>query len=403
MLTYEYRARDKTGNEVKAEVEADSEQAAAKLLTREGFSPLEIKLKGSASSGLVSSIRNHIGTKDKVLFSRQLSTLINAGLPLVQSLRTVSEQTQSKALQLVISKVIASVEAGTSFADSLSKHPKVFNTVFVSLIAAGEASGTLDKALERLANQQEKDAEILAKVRGAMVYPAIVLIVILAVVIFMLTTVLPQVEILYDDLNKNLPAITAGMLVISRFITNYWYVVIIALIGAIIALRNYLKTTGGRSFADHFKMHVPIFKRLFMKMYMARFCRTGTTLTSSGVPMLQMMSITGDAINNVHIKASIDKASEKVKAGKSLSESLTDDPNFLRLVPQMLRIGEQSGSLDKMLEKTASFYEKELDNEIKAISTTIEPILMVVLALVAGLMVGAVLIPVYGLVGQSLA
>lgn len=399
MNIYEYIAKDQaTNKEVRAEVQADSEKSAAKLIMNQGLVPISIVPKGEKR---LFKAKGRIKPKDKVLFSRQLSTLINAGLPLTQSLRTVQEQTSNKELASVISEIISDVEAGMALAKALEQHPRVFNTVFVSLVAAGEASGTLDDALERIANQQEKDAEVVSKVRGALVYPIIVLVVIGAVIIFMLTSVLPQVELLYKDLNQSLPFITAVMLSISKFITKFWWLLIIIAVGSGFMLKRWVETDAGRSAMDSLKMNVPVFGKLFMKMYMARFARTGQTLMTTGVPMLQMMHITGRAVNNVHIKNALDKASEKVKGGKALSDSISDDPNFLPLVPQMIHIGEQSGSIDTMMGKVASFYENELDNEIKAISTTIEPILMVVLAVVAGLMVGAILLPVYGLVGTS--
>lgn len=403
MLTFEYTAKDaKTGKTVKAQVQAESQSAAAKLLAEQGLAATEIHPAGQ-SRGIFSGRSNKVKAKDRVLFARQLSTLINAGLPLTQSLRTVAEQTQSKALHTIVNQVISDVEGGTAFYVALEKHPKVFNKVFTSLVAAGEASGTLDEALERIAYQQEKDAEVISKVRGALVYPGIVLFVIMGVVIFMLTTVLPQVELLYEDLNQSLPFLTSMMLAISRFITSFWWLALMITGGVIYFTYRYLQTAGGRSVMDRLKMSIPLFGKLFMKMYMARFCRTGSTLMSTGVPMLEMLRITSESVNNVHVERSTVSASEKVKGGKALSDSLEGDQNFLPLVPQMIRIGEQSGAIDAMMAKSAEFYEKELDNEIKAISTTIEPILMVVLAITAGLMVGAILIPVYGLVGESIA
>ncbi len=399
MLEFVYTAKDSTGNQIKAEVQADSQRSAAKLLSDQGLTPIKIELKSGGRSIL--GRRSKVKIKDKVLFSRQLSTLVGAGLPITQSLRTVNEQTQNKEMNVVIDKIISDVEAGKALAKSFEAHPRIFDNVFVNLVAAGEASGTLDEALERLANQQEKDAEVASKVKGALVYPAIVLVVILGVVIFMLTTVLPQVEQLYVDLKQSLPFITAVMLMMSDFIVNFWWLLILAFVGFVFFLRRYVQTDSGRAVADQFKLSVPLFGKLFRKMYMARFTRTGQTLMATGVPMLEMMRITGNAVNNVHIKRSLEKAAIKVKGGKALSESISGDPNFLQLVPQMISIGEQSGSIDAMMGKAATFYENELDNEIKAISTTIEPILMVVLAAVAAMMVGAILIPVYGLVGTT--
>ncbi len=402
MLNFEYEARDEaTGQKVKANIQAESEQAAAKLLVNQGLSPLDIRLKGGGAGGFFDSIKNRISTKDKVVFSRQLSTLINAGLPLTQSLRTVSDQTQNKAFKVIINQIIGDVEGGKSFADSLTNHPDIFNTVFTSLVAAGEISGTLDAALERIADQQEKDADLVSKIRGALIYPAIVLFVIVAVIVFMLVTVLPQVELLYEDLNQSLPFITAAMLAVSDFITSFWWLILIVIGGAMFFGKRYIATDNGRAVFDSLKISMPVFGKLFMKMYMARFSRTGSTLMAAGVPMLEMLRIDSEAVNNVHIREATQKVSEKVKGGVALSEAMKDDPYFLPLVPQMISIGEQSGAIDSMMAKAADFYEKELDNEVKTISTTIEPILMVVLAIVAGLMVGAILIPVYGLVGTS--
>lgn len=401
MLTFEYTARDPvSGNEVKAEVTAENESAASKLIAQQGYAPLDIHLKGKKRNWL--SRKKKISAKEKVLFSRQLSTLINAGLPLTQSLRTVVDQMTNREFVVIINKLTTDIESGSTFAKALARHPLVFNNVFVSLVAAGEASGTLDEALERLADQQEKDAEVVSKVRGAMIYPSLVLVVIFGVIGFMLVTVLPQVEQLYADLDQKLPFITTALLGLSRVLTTYWWAIILLLIGGIWGLRQYIRTPKGRLALDRFKMRVPLFGKMFMKMYMARFTRTGQTLLASGVPMLEMMRITAGAVNNTHIATSLRKASEQVKAGVALSESISKDPNFLPLVPQMIRIGEQSGSIDTMLGKAATFYENELNNEIKAISTVIEPALMIVLALVAGVVVVAILLPIYGLVGSNL-
>ncbi len=402
MLTYTYTARDTaTGQKIKAELQADSEKAAAKLLHEQHLVPISLTLKqeGGTFGG---KFGNRIKAKDKILFSRQLSTLINAGLPLLQSLRTVADQTQSKKLKPIINEVVTSIEGGSALSQALAKHPNAFDRIYISLIEAGEASGTLDKALERLATQQEKDAEIMGKVRGAMVYPAIVLVVMGAVVGFMLVKVLPQVETLYQGLgNVQLPLLTRVLLAISHFITDQWLITLGIVVVLGLLARRWILTAGGRNVFDKLKMKMPPFGQLFMKLYMARFARTGTTLVASGVPLIQVLEITAGSINNVHIEASLRRAIEKVKGGKALSDSIDNDPNFLDLVPDMLRIGEQSGAIEQMLAKTADYYEKEVDNQIKAISTIIEPLLMVLLGVFAFIIVAAVLMPIYGLAGQT--
>jgi type IV pilus assembly protein PilC len=403
MLTYNYRARNSaTGQAVKGTIQADSEGAAAKLIRDQGLTPTDIYLGSKGLGALSGNLRNHVKSRDRVLFSRQLSTLINAGLPLLQALRSVNEQTTSKPLKVIQSEVTSSLEGGGTLSAALAKHPRVFNQVYVSMVAAGETSGTLDKALDRLAIQQEKDADLVSKVRGAMTYPIVVVLVMVAVVGFMIVKVLPQVKNIYAGFkNVQLPLITRILLAISDFTIKYWWLVLIVFGLMIFFGTRYARTGAGKEFVDKFKMRAPPFGQLFMKMYMSRFSRTGATLISSGVPLLQMLEITANAVNNVHIQRSVMVASDKVRGGKSLADALAGDPNFLPLVPNMLKIGEQSGSMEEMLNKAADYYEKEVDNQIAAISSIIEPVMMVLLGIVAFIIVAAVLLPIYGLAGNS--
>lgn len=402
MLTYHYTARNPaTGQKVMADVQADSEQAAAKLIRGEGLTPIDIKLDSKGIGGIGKRFMR-VRTRDRVLFSRQLSTLINAGLPLVQSLRSVNDQTSNKPLKVVITEIIADVEGGSALAAAMAKHPNVFNQVYLSMVAAGETSGTLDSALDRLAMQQEKDADLMSKIRSAMIYPIIVLLVMFAVLGFMLVKVLPQVQQLYAGLpGANLPLITRILLSISSFVIHQWWIVIIILVILAVSGTRWARTATGKSAFDMAKMRAWPVGQLFMKMYMARFARTGSTLIATGVPLIQMLEITSNAVDNVHIQASIKKAIEKVKGGKSLADALQNDPNFLDLVPNMLKIGEQSGAMEQMMGKTADYFEKEVDTQVKSISTIIEPVLMVVLGVVAFIIVAAVLLPIYGLANNA--
>jgi len=402
MATFKYTARDAAGETVKATIDARDERDATKKLKEQGITPSELKEQsGSATAGLMDKL-NQPKSKDKVLFGRQLSTLINAGLPLVQSLRNVGDQTTNKKLQLTIGQVISDVEGGMALSVALAKHPRIFNKVFISLVAAGEASGTLDKALERIADQQEKDADLVSKVRSAMIYPLIVIVVMVAVLGFMIVKVLPQVKVLYQGLNgAQLPLVTRVLLAISDFIIAFWWIV--AIIVGVLAFfgTRYARSVGGRRIMDKAKLTMWPVKPLFTKMYMARFARTGTTLVASGVPLIQVLEITGEAVNNMFVQEAINRAAEKAKGGKALSDSLAPEKYFLTLVPNMIRIGEQSGSLEKMLDKIADYYEKEVDTQVKAISTIIEPVLMVILGIVAFVIVAAVLLPIYSLAGKS--
>lgn len=396
MLTFAYTARDTATNKtVRSTVQAESERMAAKLLMSRNLVPSEI-VPAEQKAGIFDGLKNRVSAKDRVIFSRQLATMINAGLPLSQSLHTVQEQTANPKLKSIIQEIITSIEGGSTLANAFSKH-EIFSELYISLIAAGEVSGTLDQALERIANQQEKDAEIASKVKGALVYPAIVLVVIILVIVFMLVQVMPQVENLYKSLHRPLPFLTAIMVGFGHVIINYWWVILAVAAVGVFLLRRYMKTEKGKRQLDQLKLNVPLFGDLFRKVYMARFCRTGETLLISGVQMLEMLRISSSSIGNELVKESVQRASEKVKAGKPLSTSIKNEDYILPLVPQMIGIGEQSGSIDGMMGKAATFYENEVDNAIKTISTAIEPVLMVLLAIVAGGMVGAILMPIYGL------
>lgn len=398
MKKFTYEARDQSTNKVvKSVIQADSENAAARVLIAQGFVPLNVKEQVGDGSFL-SRFTGRITTKDKVVFTRQLATLIGAGLPLSQSLNTVVEQTENKQLQSVIQDVIVSVEGGHSLSDSFAKHPKVFNEVFLALISAGELSGTLDESLQRVAAQQEKDAAVVSRIRGALTYPVIVLFVIAGVMAFMLFTVVPQVEKLYEDLHKPLPILTQIMVNMANFATSFWWLVIIIIGAAVFFFVQFLKTENGIRFRDTFKLKVPLFGKMFVKLYMARFSRTAQTLLSTGVSMLDTLKVTGRAVNNTLLEESVSRAAEKVQGGKALSVALSSEELIEPLVPQMIKIGEQSGKIDEMMGKVAQIYEDELDEQIRTISTAIEPVLMVVLAVVAGGMVGAILFPIYSLV-----
>lgn len=396
MRRFIYKARDgETGKVVKGSIQAETERTAGKLLIEKGYTPQSIKEEEEGTF-----VKQKVTAKDRVVFTRQFATLIGAGLPLSAALRTVADQTDSKPMRRVIEDILVQVEGGKSLYDSFSEHKDVFNNVYLSLIQAGEASGTLDESLKRLATQEEKDQAMISKIRGALTYPAIVLLVIIVVVVFLMVVVVPQVENLYSDLGKELPTITAILVAAANFIIHEWYIVLIIggiLIGGLIL---FSKTDTGRSFFDLFKLNVPIFKGLFLRLYNSRFARTSQILLASGVPMLDTLDIAGAAINNKVVEDQIKLAAEKVKGGKPLSEGLTDRDYIMPLLPQMSSIGEQSGKIDEMLGRAAQVYEDELDEKIATLSTAIEPVLMVVLAIVVGGMVGAILFPIYSLVND---
>lgn len=403
MLTYSYTAKNpSTGQMIKSTIEAASQQDAAKSITSEGLVPLDIRSEKTASLKGASSKLNRIKSRDKVLFFRQLSTLINAGLPLSQSLRNVEDQTKNKTLHAIIVSIITDVEGGKTLSTALAKYPVVFSRVVINLVAAGETSGTLDKALERIANQLEKDADISSKIRGAMIYPIVIVLVMVAVVVFMMVKVVPQIQLLYTSFpGTSLPIETRLLLDVSHFIVKDWWIVALVIIIGGAGLVKWFRTESGMKVFDGLKLNAPPFKSLFRMIYMARFSRTAATLIGAGVPLLSVLQISAENVGNYQIKQSITKAAEKVKGGKSLGDSLTGDPNFLPLVPNMLKIGEASGSIEAMLNKAADYYEKEVDNIVSSISTIIEPVMMILLGIVAMIIVAAILLPIYSLAGSG--
>lgn len=400
MLTFKYRARDtSTGKIIKSTVQGASEASAAKNLMAQGIVPLNMEIV--EKGGPFAKLRNHVSNKELVIFTRQLSTMLNAGLPLAQSLATVQDQTSSRALKTILGDVIGNINGGSPLSDSLAKYPDTFNKLYIALVRAGEASGTIDEALQRLADQLEHDADQLSKIRGAMIYPAIVLVVIVAVVIFMMVSLIPQVSSLYDDLDKQLPVTTEILLAITNFMTKFWYIIVVALGGLIFFSTRWIQTGAGRRAWDTFKLNVPMFSTLFRKLYMSRFSRTAETLLKSGVSMIETLKISADAVNNAIVADEILQGVGKVRNGKALSDALTNQDYILPFVPQMIKIGESSGGIDTMLGKVADYYEKEVDNAIAAISTMIEPILMVLMAFMIGFIVLAVLLPIYSLTDVS--
>ena len=399
MKRFTYKAKDtKTGKIVSGDIQAENEYAAGRLLISQGLAPQ--KVKEEKRGGIFSKFTDRVSSKQRIIFTRQFATLIGAGLPLSDSLRMVAEQTEDKPTKEMIEDVLAQVEGGKTLHEAFAKYPDVFNRLYLSLVEAGEASGTLDQSLKRLADQQEKDANMLSKIRGAMTYPAIVLLVIVVVIIFMMVSVVPQVESLYADMGEELPAMTQILVNASNFVMDFWWLILVLLVIAVWFVSQFRKTAVGQRWGALLKLNAPIFKGLFQRLYNARFARTAQMLLSSGVPMLEAIHISSEAMNNVILEKEMEEVAEMVRSGKPLSAGLKGRDYILPLVPEMAATGEQSGKIDEMLGKAAKVYEDELDERIAAISTMIEPILMVALALVAGGIVGAVLMPIYQLVGD---
>ena len=397
MKRFTYKAKEQsTGKIIKGTIQAETERVAGKLLVDRGYVPEVLKEEGG---GLAEKL-NKVTAKDRINFTRQFATLVGAGLPIAQAMRTVSEQTDNKSMKAIIEEILADVEAGRSLSSSFEKHPDVFNKVYLSLIKAGEASGTLDQSLRRIADQEEKDQRMLSKIKSAMTMPLITLAVIIVVFIYMMLEVVPHVESLYNDLGEELPVLTVIMVGIKDFLVNLWWLVLIIIAVLVAFFMQWRKTEGGIKAMATVKLNVPMFNGLFRILYMSRFARISQILLSTGVAVLDTMHIAGESTANVVVQENIDKAAEKVQSGRTMSDALKEQEYIMPLVYQMAAIGEQSGKMDEMLGKAAQVFEDELDEKIATISAMIEPLMMIMLAIVAGLLVGGVLFPIYSLVNS---
>lgn len=393
MIEYTYVAKTKDGDIVKGAVEADSESAAGKVLTGRELYPINISVKEKSSFNLL----NRVSVKDKAFLIRQLATTINAGLPISQALNTLKEQIVNKKLKEVLEQVSRDVEGGMPLSTSFSRFPDVFSQIDVTLLAAGETSGTLDKVMIRLANTIENEYRIKRKIRSAMAYPSFIFVVIIGVIVIMTMYVMPQMEGLYASFGAKLPLLTRIALGISHGVTRYG-IFILLILGAIVALLNrYIQTENGRLNWDKLKLSTPIIGLFLQKVYLARFARTLSGLVGSGVSILDSLSIVAKAIGNKVYENLILEAAKKVKGGIPLSTPLKSNKEFPPIVSQMVRVGEQTGEIDNMLTNLADYYEEEVDNFVKSMTSIIEPVVIVIMAVIVGFLLVAIMLPIYSI------
>lgn len=393
MQVFTYTAKDKNGELQKGDIEAENEMAAAKVLTSRELFPIAVARIEEKSFNFF----NQVSLRDKVLIMRQLATMINAGLPITQSLKTLEEQVQKVNVKKMLEQVASDVQGGSQLSIAFSRFPEVFKTLEITLIASGETSGTLDKALLTVADQLEKQQSLIRKIRGALTYPIFIVLVVVAVAIVMVVYVMPQMESLYSSFGAKLPLITRMMIGLSKIIARAGIFVLIGLVALGFYIRTIIRRKTGRRLWDNFKLHLYAISELLKKLYMARFARTLSGLVSSGVPLLDSLAIVSKAVGNVIYEEIIMEAAEKVKSGIALSEAIREKPQFPVVVSEMVSVGEKTGELDAMLSNLADYYEEEVDVAVKSISSLIEPIIIVVLALFIGVMLVAIMMPIYNI------
>jgi type IV pilus assembly protein PilC len=388
----------KNGKKFNGTLEATSKDAVLEALHKQGMQPLVVKLTSAKSDG--KHRRGRVKQKDLVVFTRQLSTMISAGVPLTRSMTTLQQQADNKYFKEVIGGVTKDIEGGVSLADSLAKYPRVFSDVYVNMVRAGEAGGILDEILKRLAEQVEKDATIRKKIKSASAYPVVIFGVTIVAFFGIMIVVIPKLGKIIKDLggpDAKLPVYTQIMLNLSNFMQKNAIFLIIGAVVAIILVRRYIRTPKGKYKFHALLLRTPIIKTIITKIAIARFARTFASLMSAGVGVLDALEVTGGAIGNKVIEAELKDAAKQVKNGKQLSEPLSKSAHFPPIIAQMLAIGEETGQIDTILVKVADFYEEEVDAVIDGVSALIEPLMIIVLGSIVGLIAASVMGPIASL------
>jgi len=395
-MKFKYKGRNKAGVLQQGIVEASSTRSAQELLVRNGLSIIWLKeIKEIPIISGVLRIWEGVRPKEFVIFSRQLATLIDSKVPLLTALHSIANQTENRFFAIKLNSVIVDIDGGSSLSEALSKHPDVFTNFYVNMVKAGESSGTLQKALNDLADNMEKNYELTSKLRGAMYYPGFILSAMLVVGFVMMSFVMPKLLTILEEANVDLPLQTKILIAVSNFLASYWWAVAMVAIAGIVSLVYYIKTEDGKREYDQFVLKVPIIKKILHDVYIARFSENLCTLIQSGLPITTALLITSDVVGNEVYRKIIREAAEEIKKGGGIAEVLNKYEIIPPVVVQMVRVGEHTGRIDFALSKITSFYVQETDRMVKNFSTLIEPILMVILAIGVGLLVSAVLLPIY--------
>lgn len=395
MPTFTYSARSLAGEIQTGTIELPDREAVVAHLRRQRLIPVLVREK---KEGVEIAFGKPVKMREMVHFTRQFATMINSGLPLVQCLDILSSQTENKRFRKIIEQVRLDVEAGNTLADSLRKHPRVFTDLYVNMVMAGEAGGILDTVLMRLATFLEKNEALVRKVKGAMIYPAVIMAVAVIAVTVLLTVVIPTFQQMFASVNVPLPLPTRIVIGLSNLLKAYWWAGLAGLVGVVWAIRAYYRTDGGKLQIDWLMLHMPIIGDLLRKSAVARFTRTLGTLVSSGVSILEGLDITAKTAGNRVIHDAVMRSRASIAGGQTISEPLRGSGVFPPMVTQMINVGEQTGALDEMLQKIADFYESEVDSAVEALLKAMEPVLIVFLGAVVGGMIVSMYLPIFDMI-----
>lgn len=399
MPIFQYVARDTQGKMITGSTQANSQSAVVKFLREQGLTPTSIQSAGAqAKSKYAKGKGGNPKLEDTVIVSRQMATMIRAGLPLIEVLDILADQAEKASIKKILREIEKDVESGSSFTEAIQKHPKVFNTFFVSMVRAGEASGMLDSILDQVASYLEKVLSIRRKVKTAVMYPATVSVVALIITVFLLVKVVPVFQEIFADVGSDLPTPTKITVALSHLLQNHLLKLVIAAAILIIVIWQWGKTKGGRYKLDYLKLHIPIFGPIFMKVAIARFTRTLGTLIKAGVNILFALEITAKTAGNSVIEQAVLKTRTSIQSGESITRPLMEAGCFPPMVTRMIDVGERTGALESMLGKVADFYEDQVDAAVSGLTSLIEPLLIVFLGLIVGFIVISMFMPMFKMV-----
>lgn len=393
MASWGYVAIDNTGKELKGSMEAENGELVTRALKNQGLIVLEVKEQGAMNKDISIDIGGKPKPRDLAVFCRQFASITRAGVSIIETLSMLAEQTENKKLQVALYQVKTDVEKGETFASSLSEHPKVFPELLIQMAKAGEASGSLDVAMDRMATQFERSAKTSSMVKKAMIYPIVVGVVAVAVVIVMLVVVIPRYADMFVDLGTELPGITVAVMDMSNFIQSYWYILLPSVIALIILFNYYRKTNSGKHFTGKFVMKFPLTKNMSIKSAAALMARTLSTLLGAGVPLVEAVDIVADTMTNIWFKEALKDAVQQVMVGMPLSQPLRTCKLFPPMVYHMVGIGEEAGSTEEMLNKLADYYEEEVEMAVQSLMAAMEPMIIIVLAAIVGVLIAACMAP----------
>ena len=403
MQTFNFHILDKSTNQEQTGiVEADSELQASETLTSRGYVIISLEEVSSRKIGMsfIENLISHVGVKDVVVFSRQFSVMISASVPVVEALKVIAAQSEKGKLKQIIGEISDEVNNGETLSGALAKRPKLFSNFYISVVKSGEQSGKLDEALNYIADEMEKDYDMSSKIKGAMIYPTFVVVMMVAIGFLMMIFVVPKLTSIITEAGGELPTPTKILIAVSNFLTNYWWVVIGGVIALIAGFRMYLKSKTGRRQFDYIILHMPIFGPLLRMIYLVRFTRSMNTLIIGGVNISSSLKVAGEVVNNTYYQDLINQTIVEVQGGNSICTVFVKSKEIPAMVSQMMMVGEKTGKLDVVLERITTFYNREITTLLSGLMSLIEPALMVAMGLGVGVMVAAILLPMYNVVSQ---